>query len=86
VPKIQGDAVELHPSAVMFSLVVGGAMAGLLGAILALPVAAAGRNVFRYLFRRLSEVQGEEPPEPSTHPPDAAPSRPLHPDRAAADA
>jgi predicted PurR-regulated permease PerM len=54
VPKIQGDAVELHPSAVMFSLVIGGAIAGLLGAILALPVTAAGRNVFRYLFRRLS--------------------------------
>jgi predicted PurR-regulated permease PerM len=54
VPKIQGDAVELHPSAVMFTLVVGGAIAGLLGAILALPITAAGRNVFRYLFRRLS--------------------------------
>lgn len=54
VPKIQGDAVELHPSAVMFTLVIGGAIAGLLGAILALPVTAAGRNVFRYLFRRLS--------------------------------
>jgi len=39
---------------VMFSLVVGGAIAGLLGAILALPITAAGRNVFRYLFRRLS--------------------------------
>ena len=55
VPKIQGDAVELHPSAVMFALVVGGAIAGLLGAILALPVTAAARDVFRYLFHRLNE-------------------------------
>jgi predicted PurR-regulated permease PerM len=55
VPKIQGDAIELHPSAVMFSLVVGGAIAGLLGAILALPVTAAGRDVYRYLFHRLSD-------------------------------
>jgi predicted PurR-regulated permease PerM len=55
VPKIQGDAVELHPSAVMLALVVGGAIAGLLGAILALPVAAAARDVFRYLFHRLDE-------------------------------
>jgi predicted PurR-regulated permease PerM len=55
VPKIQGDAIELHPSAVMFALVVGGAIAGLLGAILSLPVTAAGRDVYRYLFRRLSE-------------------------------
>jgi predicted PurR-regulated permease PerM len=55
VPKIQGDAVELHPSAVMLALVMGGSIAGLLGAILALPVAAAGRDVFRYLFHRLDE-------------------------------
>ncbi len=59
VPKIQGDAVELHPAAVMFAIVIGGALAGLLGAILALPVAAAGRDVVRYLFRRL----GPEDPE-----------------------
>ena len=54
VPKIQGDAVELHPAAVMFSIIVGGSLAGLLGAILALPIAAAFRDVVRYLFRRLS--------------------------------
>jgi predicted PurR-regulated permease PerM len=54
VPKIQGDAVELHPAAVMFAIIIGGALAGLLGAILALPVTAAARDVVRYLFRRLS--------------------------------
>lgn len=76
VPKIQGDAVEMHPSAVMFALVVGGAIAGLLGAILALPVTAAGRDVFRYLFRRLSpppEVEDAsdqaQPPASDTPPP-----------------
>ncbi len=55
VPKIQGDAVELHPSAVMFALIVGGAIAGLLGAILALPISAAARDVFRYCFHRLDD-------------------------------
>ena len=55
VPKIQGDAVELHPSAVMLALVLGGAIAGLLGAILALPITAAARDIFRYLFHRLDE-------------------------------
>ena len=54
VPKIQGDAVELHPAVVMFAIIVGGSLAGLLGAILALPVTAAFRDVVRYLFRRLS--------------------------------
>ena len=55
VPKIQGDAVELHPSIVMLALVVGGAIAGLLGAILALPVTAAARDVFRYAFHRVDD-------------------------------
>jgi predicted PurR-regulated permease PerM len=54
VPKIQGNAVQLHPAAVVFAIIVGGSLAGLLGAILALPVTAAFRDVVRYLFRRLS--------------------------------
>jgi predicted PurR-regulated permease PerM len=69
VPKIQGDAVKLHPSAVMFALVIGGTLFGLLGAILALPVTAASRDVCSYLFRRLS-------PQPAAAAPaegDAAP-------------
>jgi predicted PurR-regulated permease PerM len=56
VPKIQGDATNLHPSAVILALVVGGSVAGLLGAILALPVTAAARDAYRYLFRRFSEA------------------------------
>lgn len=54
VPKIQGDAVDLHPSAVLFVIVLGGALGGLLGAILAIPVTATGRDVLRYLFMRLA--------------------------------
>ena len=54
VPKIQGDAVQLHPAVVISAIIIGGSLAGLLGAILALPVTAAGRDVVRYLFRRLS--------------------------------
>ena len=59
VPKIQGNAVELHPAAVMFAIIVGGSLAGLLGAILALPMAAAFRDVVRYLFRRSSPDEPE---------------------------
>ena len=54
VPKIQGDAVQLHPAVVIFALIIGGSLAGLLGAILALPVTSAARDVVRYLFRRSS--------------------------------
>ena len=44
VPKIQGDAVELHPAAILFVIVLGGAVYGLLGATLAVPIAAAARD------------------------------------------
>ncbi len=64
VPKIQGSAVELHPSLIIFVLIVGGAIAGLLGAILAIPITAAGRDVYSYLFRRLSD----DPPPPEVSP------------------
>ena len=57
VPKIQGDAVDLHPAAVLFVIVLGGAVYGLLGAILAIPIAAASRDVYRHFFRRLSEPE-----------------------------
>lgn len=78
VPKIQGDAVQLHPSAVVFALIVGGAIAGLLGAILALPITAAARDIYRYLFRRLSPppradratTSGTDPPSPTPVPTD----------------
>ena len=61
VPKIQGDAVALHPAAVMFAIIIGGALAGLLGAILALPVTAAARDVVRYLFRRAQPGRLDRP-------------------------
>jgi predicted PurR-regulated permease PerM len=63
VPKIQGDAIELHPAIVIFALVLGGATAGLLGAIFALPVTAAARDIFRYLYRRAGDDSGPMPAE-----------------------
>ena len=61
-PKIQGDAVELHPSLVIFALIIGGSIAGLLGAILAIPITAAAMQVYRYLFNRLGEEEVEALP------------------------
>jgi predicted PurR-regulated permease PerM len=47
-PIVAGRAVTLHPVAVIFALAVGASLGGLLGAILALPVAAAIRTVYIY--------------------------------------
>ena len=46
-----------------------GALFGLLGAILSVPVTAAGRDIYRYLFRRLSE---DDPDVPDPDAPDLA--------------
>lgn len=58
VPKVMGDAIELHPAVMILSLVVGGALFGIGGAILAAPTVAAGRDLYRYGFHRF----GGHPP------------------------
>ncbi|HUS16804.1 MAG TPA: AI-2E family transporter [Chloroflexia bacterium] len=55
VPKIQGDSVKLHPAIIMVALVVGSQVGGLIGLIAAVPVAAMLRDVYLYLYRRLTE-------------------------------
>jgi predicted PurR-regulated permease PerM len=59
VPKVMGDAVELHPAVMILALVVGGALFGIGGAILAAPAVAAGRDLYRYGFHRF----GGAPPD-----------------------
>jgi predicted PurR-regulated permease PerM len=60
VPKILGDAVDLHPAVLIVALVVGGALFGIGGAILAAPVVAAARDLYRYFFARLSDSTAVE--------------------------
>jgi predicted PurR-regulated permease PerM len=58
VPKVIGDAVNLHPAVMILALVAGGALFGIGGAILAAPTVALARDLYRYGFRRLN---GETP-------------------------
>lgn len=60
VPKVMGDAVDLHPAVVILALVVGGSLFGIWGAILAAPVVALGRDLYRYTYCRL---EGGSPDE-----------------------
>lgn len=90
VPKVMGDAIELHPAVMILSLVVGGALFGIGGAILAAPTVAAGRDLYRYGFHRFGgntpagafelAVHGAAPPadEPEPQSP-AAPPEPGPP-------
>ena len=48
-PKLVGDRIGLHPVAVIFAVLAGGQLAGFLGILLALPVAAALNVLIRHL-------------------------------------
>jgi predicted PurR-regulated permease PerM len=52
VPRISGQSVKLHPALVMVVLVVGNELAGLWGMLIAVPVAAVIRDIFKYLYLR----------------------------------
>lgn len=60
VPKIVGDALQLHPVVLIVALVVGGAVFGLAGAILAAPTVAFIRSLYRYVDSRLRGVDPSE--------------------------
>ena len=60
VPRIVGDSVGLHPSILMVLLVACSTVFGVTGAILSAPLGAVSRDVFTYLYGRLSE-----PPQPA---------------------
>ncbi len=73
-PNLIGDRIGMHPVLVIFTVLAGGYLFGFIGVLLALPVAAAGTVLVRFLYRnyKLSHVYGEgENPEP---PDKAAPS------------
>jgi hypothetical protein len=58
VPRILGEAVDLHPIVVLIGVVIGANVAGILGALLAAPVIASGREIVSYLY---AKILGEDP-------------------------
>jgi predicted PurR-regulated permease PerM len=46
----------MHPALVLLLLAIGGALFGLWGVLLVVPLAAATRDVFAYIYRRLGEA------------------------------
>jgi predicted PurR-regulated permease PerM len=55
VPRISGTAVRLHPTIIMLVLVIGNEVGGLLAMLVAVPLTAVLRDVFRYLWLRLQD-------------------------------
>jgi len=57
-PRVQGDSVRLNPGVIMVVVVVGQALMGPIGFLVAVPLAAIVRDVVHYLYLRLAD----EPP------------------------
>jgi predicted PurR-regulated permease PerM len=55
VPRIAGESVKLHPAAVMVVLVVGNELGGFIGMLVAVPVTAMVRDLFKYSYLRLAD-------------------------------
>ncbi|MFJ1703896.1 AI-2E family transporter [Kitasatospora sp. NPDC088346] len=51
-PLIQSRTVELHPATIMFAVVAGAGIAGIIGALIAVPICAAGLGVIAVLRGR----------------------------------
>jgi predicted PurR-regulated permease PerM len=64
VPYVLGGAVDVPPLVVILGVMVGGAVAGILGVLIATPIIATGREVFSYLYNKILEPpEVEKPPE-----------------------
>ncbi len=60
VPRIIGHHLQLHPLIIIIGVVAGASFAGILGVLLAAPVMASLRHIFRYIYCKLLD----EPPFP----------------------
>jgi predicted PurR-regulated permease PerM len=59
-PKIIGTAAKMHPVVVVFALMVGEETGGLIGALLAVPIASMVQAIFLY-FRRRQPLEAAAP-------------------------
>jgi predicted PurR-regulated permease PerM len=53
VPRIVGESIGIHPAILTVVLIAMGQVYGLLGVVLAAPLAAVARDLFVYIYRRL---------------------------------
>jgi predicted PurR-regulated permease PerM len=59
VPRIQGNAVEMHPALIIVLLAIAQQVAGFGGMLVAVPLAAVSRDLFKYIYLRLQQREEE---------------------------
>lgn len=57
-PRVQGQAIRVHPVLIFMAVIVGGQLAGLWGALLAVPMLALLRVIYDFLDERLVVEDG----------------------------
>lgn len=57
-PKVVGDRVGVHPVTVIFAVLAGAELGGILGMLLAVPVAAILKVTLRFTADRLTDMEG----------------------------
>ena len=62
VPTFEGKMVSFSGASVLVLIAIGFGLAGIIGAIIALPVASIARDLFGLFFRRAQEQAGLPPP------------------------
>lgn len=62
-PLVMGRAVSIHPLAVVLAISTGGVLAGIVGALLAVPTVAFLNNAMQVLLAKDPAAAAEEPPE-----------------------
>ena len=56
VPRIMGNALDLHPLLVLLGVLMGASLAGILGAILAAPIIATIKLITLYVWRKMFDL------------------------------
>jgi len=68
-PQVFGQALRINPLLVIFALLLGGSIGGLVGAFIALPIASIVRESVVYFYRHLKFQKWDLPAEPQVAPP-----------------
>jgi predicted PurR-regulated permease PerM len=78
VPRIMGATLNLHPVLILFGLLIGASLAGVLGLLLSAPMMASLILLGRYIFRKMFDLSPWDPPIDVLSEPRTPPARIVH--------
>ncbi len=56
VPRLMGDALKVHPAAVMVAVIISASLFGFIGVLLAAPVLATAKLIGQYIFLKFFDI------------------------------